>query len=135
MQIFFYQNVTQFTESAVMAALAFAFIISFFGIGMGVILLKGFNQVSVATSWNESVNDKGLHLQKRASYIKAWLIYGITAFVVSIIGIILNSSGTSIGATTGTAVISGILGIAVNLFSIIVVYIHMKEINEGVFIP
>lgn len=36
-----------FIESAAMAALAFAFIISFFGIGMGVILLKGTNQVSM----------------------------------------------------------------------------------------
>ncbi len=75
-----------------------------------------------------------LNLQKRVSYIKAWLIYGIVAIVVSIISIILNAAG-SLSATVGTAVISGILGIAINLFALIVVYIHMKEINEGVFIP
>lgn len=117
-----------------MAALAFAFIISFFGILMGVILLKGTNQVTKASSLNETFYQIKLSLQKRVSFIKAWIIYAITAIVVSIIGVILDSSG-SYGSTTGTAVVSGILGIAINLFSVIVVYIHMKEINEGVFIP
>lgn len=74
-------------------------------------------------------------MQKRVSYLKAWLIYGIVAFTVSIIGIILNAGGSTHSATVGTAVVSGLLGIAINLFALIVVYIHMKEINEGVFIP
>lgn len=73
--------------------------------------------------------------QKRVSFIKAWLIYAIIALVLSIIGIILNASGYAYGGTVGTAVVSGLLGIAINVFSITVVYIHMKEINEGVFIP
>lgn len=123
------------TEGAVLASLAFAFIISFFGILLGVILLKGTNQVSIwQDHWMKHFIKLHFVLQKRVSYIKAWIIYAITAIVVSIIGVILNSSG-SYGSTTGTAVVSGILGIAINLFSVIVVYIHMKEINEGVFIP
>lgn len=121
-----------------MAALAFAFIISFFGIVMGVLLLKGTQQVRRTTSklrvMSSSDNNVLNILQKRVSFIKAWLIYGLVAVAVSIFGIILNAAGSS-SVTVGTAVVSGILGIGINVFSLIVVYIHMKEINAGVFIP
>lgn len=119
-----------------MAALAFALIISFLGTIMGVILFKGTKQVNLdCKKRNSSAGSKKNYLQKRVGYLKAWLIYGITALAVSIIGIILNASGSTHSSTVGTAVVSGILGIGINLFTLVVVYIHMKEINEGVFIP
>lgn len=76
-----------------------------------------------------------LVLQQRVSFLKVWLIYGIAAIVFTIIASILNGTGSSHPSTLGTAVFSGLLGIGFNLFSIICVHIHIKEINEGVFIP
>lgn len=117
-----------------MAALAFAFIISLLGIFMGVILLKGSQQVR-STLCVDTVDRITFSFQKRVGFLKAWLIYGITSLAVSIIGITLTAGGSTHGSAVGPAVISGLLGIGVNLFTFIVVYIHIKEINEGVFIP
>lgn len=101
---------------------------------MGVVLLKGTQQVS-NTLCVDTVDRIMFSLQKRVSFLKAWLIYGITALAVSIIGIALNARGTTHGSAVGAAVVSGLLGIGINLFTFVVVYIHIREINEGVFIP
>ncbi|XP_037050951.1 uncharacterized protein LOC119084902 [Bradysia coprophila] len=103
-------------KRAVMTAMAFVFIVSFCGIFMGILLLKGANQ-------------------QRTAFLKAWLIYGVTAVIVTIIATILNATGSSHPSTLGTAVFSGLFGIGFNFFSVICVHIHVKEINEGVYIP
>ena len=72
--------------------------------------------------------------QQRVSFLKAWLIYGVTAIVFTIIATILNGTGSSHPSTLGTVVFSGLLGIGINLFAVICVYIHMKEINMGVLV-
>lgn len=73
------------------------------------------------------------NLQKRIGFLRAWLIYAGASILTSVVILIINIvtlSGGSIGTTIG----SGIVGIAVNAFCFAVVFIHMKEIREGVFV-
>ncbi|KAJ6633804.1 hypothetical protein Bhyg_15812 [Pseudolycoriella hygida] len=101
-------------KTTVMAALAFMFIISFFGIIMGVILLKGTNQ-------------------RRVSYLRAWIIYSITSLAVTIISIILNSSYGGHNDSEGTIVLGGVLAvqIIVIMFSVILSIVELIEIFEA----
>ncbi|XP_037027697.1 uncharacterized protein LOC119068262 [Bradysia coprophila] len=100
-------------KDSMIAAVAIALVIAVLGFIMGIILLKGTNQ-------------------KRIGFLRAWLIYAGAAILTSIVSLIINIisySDYSIGSTVG----SGIVGIAINAFCFAVVFIHIKEIREGVF--
>jgi len=86
---------------------------SLFGLFMGILLLKGTNQ-------------------KRVSYLKAWVVYGIIAVVLDLVVIILGSLGY-FGSLIGLPIATGVISMAVNIFTVVVVYIHINEINAGVF--